>query len=92
MLHVALYGLDESVPTCWPLAKNSTREIEPSLSDALAASATDAGAVNVEFVAGAVRVTDGARLVGAVGTRTVTLVKLAVEVALTLWLVTARPT
>jgi len=44
------------------LGKNSTLVIVPSISTALAATRTYAGAVNVEFLRGAVRLIVGGRL------------------------------
>ena len=64
MLDVAADGAAVSVATTMPSARNSTRAIEPSISQALADIATKAGAVKVAPADGAVRATPGAWLPG----------------------------
>ena len=59
-------------------SKNSTLVIVPSISTALAATRTSAGAVNLEFLTGAVRLIVGGRLDGGL---TVTLTVLEVVMA-----------
>jgi hypothetical protein len=90
--HANANGAVVSVPISVVPEKNWTLVMVPSLSDAVAARSTVAGAVKLAPFAGAVSETTGGVLVGVVPPpETDTLERVAVAVCEVVWLETARP-